>query len=37
MVTHDHRAAAAAHAIMHLDKGELDGVMREEGGVRGKE
>jgi putative ABC transport system ATP-binding protein len=37
MVTHDHRAAQAAHAIMHLDKGELDGVMREEGGVRGEE
>jgi len=26
MVTHDSRAAAAAHAIMHLDKGELESV-----------
>ena len=25
MVTHDQRAAAAAHAIMHLEKGELSG------------
>jgi putative ABC transport system ATP-binding protein len=27
MVTHDSRAAAAAHAIMHLDKGELESVV----------